>query len=54
MHIPSESLPPLTIQEFDSIHDFIEKGKYREALAELENLESSQLTNFIHRKPPLF
>ena len=54
LHIPSEKLAPLTKQKLDSIHDLIENGKYREALAELESLESSQLTNFIHRKSSSF
>lgn len=54
MHIPSEKLPPLIREKLLSIHDLIEKGKYQQALSELESLESSQLTNFIHRKSPSF
>ena len=54
LEIPPEKLAPLTKQKLDSIHDLIEKGKHREALAELETLESSQLTDFIHRKSSSF
>jgi hypothetical protein len=54
LHIPSEKLAPLTKQKLDSINDLIEKGKFQEALVELESLESLQLTNFIHRKSPSF
>lgn len=54
MHIPSEKLAPPAKEKFNFIHDLIEKGKYQEALAELESLESSQLTNFIHRKSSSF
>jgi hypothetical protein len=54
LHIPSEKLAPLTRQKLQFIHDLIEKGKLQVALAELESLESSQLTDFIHRKSSSF
>jgi hypothetical protein len=54
LHIPSETFPPPAREKFNFIHDLIEKGKYQQALSELESLESSQLTNFIHRKSPSF
>ncbi len=54
LHIPSEKLPPLTREKLQFIHDLIEKGRFQQALSELEKLESSQLTNFIHRKSSSF
>ena len=54
LHIPSEKLASPAREKLDSINDLIKNGKYQEALAELESLESSQLTNFIHRKSSSF